>query len=897
MLVSKKKDYLIFFYLILIILLIFILLLKAPGLKGGIDQAVRILTKNPIILDGRYPIKQSLPNVKVALKDLLSLKKKNFETLKIDINYKNFDKLKKDRAKALKVGMLENPTKVDLELNWQGKKIFASARLKGDFNDHRNFNKQWSLKFNLKNSENIDGMTEFSITNHRSRNFPYNFIISKNLERMGLHVPKFKTVKVNFNGYDWGVMLIEEHFTKEFLENRKLKNNLIFKLSSEEKMRFEHLYLYKGIINNDDYAALTKWQDIFNVYYHNEKKNFDQELTYETKDFMTKLSLMKSLNETINLKNINTESELIERYFDLESFAKMLVSGLAWGEAQFHSMELNNTRFYINPYTLKITPIPADYEFIFKMHGGKINETNVNNYLNVIAGDLLYLPPLYQPIFWNDKFQNLYLEALYEFEKNLPNIIIDTNTICSSYNKICNNIVNLDKLKERLFYLKIFKKKIFKVYMDKYAYYHDSRNKLFYKYLKENDFNQANYFNLYNDHLYARLFDNGDLKVINLTNSEINIVSVEIEKINFKKKINLKINGSKYNEIEVAKLNLDFKPEINSSIKLDYSFIKNNDLKSYKTYVEHDIDLLDQNTKFYDFGKNNILIKENNIIFENKEYIIDKPILVPENHNLIILAGADLKFSENSNILIYNGSLKILGEKNNNVNISALENTWSGIYVIGNNKNSEINYANFSKLNYFQNSKFNLSGAINFYNSNVEINNSVFDISNSEDSINFIKSKFSVNDTTFSNTKSDAIDSDYSIGSIKNSKFINIGGDAIDTSGSNVEIFRVKILNVGDKGISAGEESIVTVSDILIDNAKIGIASKDSSKVLGNNLVINNSREFDLASYNKKKIFGGGSIEVKKIVSENKYLSQKNSIIKIDQKKIIEKKFNTKDLY
>ena len=109
--------------------------------------------------------------------------------------------------------------------------------------------------------------------------------------------------------------------------------------------------------------------------------------------------------------------------------------------------------------------------------------------------------------------------------------------------------------------------------MDKYAYFHDSRNKLFYKYLKENDFNQTNYFNLHNDHLYARLFDNGDLKVINLTNSEINIVSVEIEKINFKKKINLKINGSKYNEIEVAKLNLDFKPEINSSIKLNYSFI------------------------------------------------------------------------------------------------------------------------------------------------------------------------------------------------------------------------------------------------------------------------------------------------------------------------------------
>ena len=81
---------------------------------------------------------------------------------------------------------------------WQGKKINASARLKGDFNDHRNFNKQWSLKLNLRKSEHLDGMTEFSITNHRSRNFPYNFVISKNLERMGLIVPKYKTVKVIF---------------------------------------------------------------------------------------------------------------------------------------------------------------------------------------------------------------------------------------------------------------------------------------------------------------------------------------------------------------------------------------------------------------------------------------------------------------------------------------------------------------------------------------------------------------------------------------------------------------------------------------------------------------------------------------------------------------------------
>ena len=129
------------------------------------------------------------------------------------------------------------------------------------------------LKFNLQNSDHLDGMTEFSLTNHRSRNFPHNFIISKNLERMDLNVPKFRTVKVEFNGYDWGLMLIEEHFTKEFLENRKLKNSLIFKISDEERMIFEHIHHYRDkILNINEYKALTKWQDKLNINYHNQNK-------------------------------------------------------------------------------------------------------------------------------------------------------------------------------------------------------------------------------------------------------------------------------------------------------------------------------------------------------------------------------------------------------------------------------------------------------------------------------------------------------------------------------------------------------------------------------------------------------------------------------------------------
>jgi len=895
---NKKKNLNILIYFFLLTILMIGIFVKTPGLKGGIDQEIRILTNNPIIIDGRFPLKESLPNIKIAFLDLFNFKKKKYETIKIDMKYKNFNLLKEDRSKALKLGMLRNPSMVNFDLIWKGKKISASGRLKGDFNDHRNFNKQWSLKLNLKNSKTIMGMSEFSITNHRSRNFPYNFIISKNLSRMGLHVPKFETVKVNFNGNNWGIMLIEEHFTKEFLETRRLKNNLIFKLSDEQIVKFQHLYNYKQIIDDNEFNTLTKWQDKFNVYYHNEKKLFKKKITYEKEDFIKKLSLMKTLNENLNIKKENISEEIIEKYFDLKSFATMVASSLAWGEGGLHSMELNNVRFYINPYTLKITPIPADYEFIFQLNEEYKNTSELNDeHITFLGNKLSHLPPFYQSIFLNKKFQNFYIDALNEFEKNLENIYNDTSLICSNYNKICNKIVKLDLLKLNISTLKILNKKIFDAHKYSYNYYTLNNNLIYSKYLKENDLNKINYYNLFEEHIYARLYKNGLLKIINLTNCDLYIDSIEFEGSYIKKKINLKMNGSRYGDAEVFKLNLNFNPKINTIAKINYSFKRNTSIKTYQTFVENNIDLLHKNENFYDFTKNEILIENKNIIFKGKKYIINKPIYVPEDFNLVILDGAELLFSENAYILVNKGSIKIFGKKDKYVKIAALNEKWGGIHVIGNKEKSEINYTYFSKVDFFKNDKFNLTGGINFYNSDVKINNSSFNQSFSEDYINFIKSKFEINNSYFSKIISDGIDSDYSTGSINNSNFKDIDGDAIDTSGSMVNIISTKIINVADKGISVGEDSKVHVSNILIDNASIGIASKDSSEVYGNNISIQNSKTYDLASYNKKNIYGGGFIDINKIDSSGKYLSQKNSIIKVNEKIVKEEKFKTELLY
>ena len=86
-----------------------------------------------------------------------------------------------------------------------------------------------------------------------------------------------------------------------------------------------------------------------------------------------------------------------------------------------------------------------------------------------------------------------------------------------------------------------YKKVIFQKYKKTYQKKMNSENIFFNNFLKENNLNQARYFNLHNEHIFGRVFSDGTFRVINLTNSKINIDSIEIGKANYKKRLNLKV--------------------------------------------------------------------------------------------------------------------------------------------------------------------------------------------------------------------------------------------------------------------------------------------------------------------------------------------------------------------
>jgi hypothetical protein len=425
-------------------------------------------------------------------------------------------------------------------------------------------------------------------------------------------------------------------------------------------------------------------------------------------------------------------------------------------------------------------------------------------------------------------------------------------------------------------------------------------------------FDTKNIYNLNNKKINFRAFNNGEIILQNLTSE-----TIKIQQAKYKVSKNCLIDCD--NNLEIVLINKTLKPTTKYSLSVKKIKIQPS-LKNEK-YLQ--LDLMDENGRKFSLTENieliglsfqnffnrplslinkNTYLKNNNYVLDKGNYFIYEPIIIPRGFNLIINKGATLKMAEEAYIMVEQGFFKADGTINEPIIIDAQDNKklWKGIYVnSGNekNKNSFLNNVKILNYSYFDNSKIQLTGGVNFINGNVEISNSSFSNAHSEDAINLINSEFKIKNLNFYNSESDAIDVDFGNGSIVESSFRNIKGDAIDFSGSTVLLEKIYIENAKDKGISAGEETKLDIRDITILDTRIGIASKDSSMVQVSDIQISNCGLFDFASYQKKSYFSGASLKVNSKSGCENSLVQEGSLLFINNKKIKEEKINVKKLY
>ena len=211
-------------------------------------------------------------------------------------------------------------------------------------------------------------------------------------------------------------------------------------------------------------------------------------------------------------------------------------------------------------------------------------------------------------------------------------------------------------------------------------------------------------------------------------------------------------------------------------------------------------------------------------------------------------------------------------------------------------KNVEIRNTTF-----LQDGLLQLTGGLNFYNSEILIENTLINNSNAEDALNIINSNFKLENIKISNTNSDCFDSDFSNGMISNSNFNNCGGDAIDFSGGKVDVYNSRFEKIYDKAVSAGESTNLNLQNIYIQDVGVGIASKDGSIVNAKNIKINNYQISAVMAYLKKDFYTQPSMTGVNIeIEPNKadaYLAQKDTYMLINNKQVDTKEINVEALY
>lgn len=742
----------------------------------------------------------------------------------LEINFENLSQLRDKRDQAMETGVLISSDEdfVSAVINRDGDKTPVKIRLKGDWLDHLK-DDDWSFRVHTKNNHTFLGMSRFSLQKPSTRNNLNEWIFLEAVKAEGLVGLQYDFLDLSINGEPKGIYAIEEHFTKELLERNHRREAPIIKF------------------NEDDF-----WQTISDVggqnnVYKDQRPNLVEGMYYES--FIEPFQLSTTRQDDQAFTQAVTAVSRLNRYrdgrldpetlFDFEQLSSYLALTDIFGAR--HSWQWHNLRFYVNPVTGKLEPIPFD-----NMPGDIIEHLSIESPMMEVFSQLQD----------NENFMRLYAAKLATFS--------DPTYLDELWKQYEQQIVYYQSLlrKEQPEYTLLFK-----------PFYENGH------FITQNlNLNQS--LKIFTSPQGAAYID-----VYNTSAFPLTITSVEVDQ-------------SSYNLDPVLILPSKIGQPINTyTIKLPIS-ISHYQPENFKFYFSipdsqnsyhSTLASLPQRSLTYSQPTplNPHLIpydRRTNCYQLQGQANLSQSISFPSGSCLFIAAGTSVELS-NANLII-NGPLYSMGTEELPVTISS-PNHDSGLLITTANQTSTISHTTFEGLTNINTNGHTTTGGVTFYLSPVSISESHFQNSQSEDALNIIRSDFDVQSITITDSLSDALDVDFSHGSITSARIINTGNDGIDFSGSQVDVYDVKIISYGDKGFSVGENSYATIDASEIISGNIGVASKDLSQVFLDGVTIRDVN-IGLAAYQKKPEFGAATIHtavLNQINNTMEHLIEKRSIL------------------
>ena len=810
----------------------------------------------------------------------------DLETIDLNINFKDIQKIEKKRKEAIKLKRLisNDSDFINASVSFNEQNYRCKIRLKGVLPDHWSGDKI-SLRVEMKDGELIKGMSRFSLQDPSTRNEISEYLFLNHLTINNCMALKYDFVNVRINGKDKGIFAIEEHFSKEFIESNKRREGVIVKF---DDTLVWHKYKTTNINRDSVFRTLP-------VAVRSKKK------------VERNPSLSKQGDNAVNLVRAIQENSLpASSVFDPVVLGKFIATVRIWGAE--HCLELDDINFYFNPLTTKLEPIGFDglagrypetpYCYFT---GGHPRENWVNYALKdkQIAKEYIKYLERYSSI----DVKSLFHKDIIAKEKKVRNLRL--KEILINYPGVFlrnyDRLSNLNPWKNPFSIQKQITKELETDLLIS-CYAKPTKNSALVAVTIKNATTQpilVSHFDLNGEILNAYehcIFPKFNKLANGLENTNIilNSQGSGFGQTSFDHKFLLQLAQFESNE--------------SNTLTVSCKFLG---LSSYKTINipldSNNFDKLDQPNRPHLLPET-IYEENNTIIIPKGNHYFTNHVVVANNKRLQIDGGANLFFNKES-ALISHGPMEMNGTPHERITLTSTSSSFPGIYLHSVLGESHVKYVDFSNVsgigtrtnpNGIELNGWDLTGGITTYKSKVHFQNCSFRNFTTEDALNVISSSFSLQDTNFSDISSDAFDGDFVNGSISGCHFSNISGDGVDFSGSVSTVKNCFFNTISDKALSVGENSQVKIIGCSIDNSPFGIVSKDYSSVQVYRSTVINAKTAAFAAFQKKNSFGPASIKVlnpQNPISKQNFLIQIGSSGWLNGTRIASIPFKSQDLY
>ncbi len=737
--------------------------------------------------------------------------------LNIVLDTSDFIKIMNKRKEAFENGILQTSDKdwVKALIVDEGIVNKTRIRLKGDWLDHLWGNK-WSFRVKMRKNGTYQRLRTFSLQTPSSRNYLLEWLTHKLYHSYDVLTTRYWFTPVSINGQPRGLYAVEEHFVKQLPEWNNRREGPIVKFSEDAFWQIQKMNI-----------NFQKWPS-FPFFESSVIKPFKPGRTIGNPVLFSQFKDAQKLMVQYKYGDIPA-SEI----FDIKKLA-MYYAMLDLTHAR-HGMTWHNQRFYFNPVIRKLEPIAFDgYTSHESIEFGL--ESNLG-YETMNLENPEY-PELIHKLFTDTIFVDYYLESLEEISKS--------ESIESFLNSIQREEQYYDSLLRLEFPIYPYNKDFLRESASSIRSYLPELKRLFNEIKntggiiipeKEHIYNDTSVYENTPEYMVIA-YDQGSMgdkkkvKLINYFPSEILLVGSGINEKFITEYFAEIIDVEAYSSgFEGQQINI----EVDTASEFVYFMIQGIN-ETFKVPVNpwHYPKGSTSQQELYQFASVNYdfiqKVEGKDIIVKKGSFTINKPVVIPPGYQLRINEGTHIDLVDSAMVISYS-PLIIKGSDKSPVKITSSDFTGNGITVLQAEGKSTLDHVIFENLNTLNYKGWILTGAVTFYESDVEIRNTTFYRNQCEDALNTIRSNFIVDRCNFEYTFGDAFDADFCTGTIVDNTYKNIGNDAMDFSGSDILIKNTVVEGANDKGISGGEDSRVTVHNVVVSMANIGFASKDLSKV------------------------------------------------------------------